>query len=165
MGKRDHFSFFFDQMLNKMAGVAAFLIAYLSVSISVAVILREFKIEIIWMFEVTEYSLLWLTFLAAPWVLRDESHIKMDLILSTFSPKKQAFLNSLTSLIGTIICLILAFFGFKVTWDYFQTGYFLHTVMAPPIYPILIVIPLGFLMLFIQFIRRTVKYYKEWRSF
>ena len=148
-----------------MAGFAAFLIAYLAVSVSVAVILREFKIEAIWMFEVTEYSLLWLTFLAAPWVLRDDSHIKMDLILSAFSPKVQASLNCFSSVVGAVICITLTWFGFKVTWDYFQTGYFLHTVMAPPIYPIIVIVPVGCLLLSIQFIRRTLTYYRDWRSF
>jgi len=64
-------------------------------------------------------------------VLREEGHVKMDLLLTRLNPRAEAILNIVTSGVGAIICLALTWFGIKVTWDNFQTGYFLHTVVAP----------------------------------
>jgi len=154
----------FDRTIEALAVGAAVLIAYLIVSVALAVILRGFRTGIEGLFESTEYSLLWLTFLGAAWVLREESHVKMDLLLTRLSSRNQTILNVITSIIGAIICLALTWFGVKVTWDNFQTGYFLHTVIAPPIYPILIIIPVGSFLLFIQFLRRTHRYLESWRT-
>ena len=144
-----------------MAIFGSVLIAYLIVSVTVAVILRGLRVAVVWMFEITEYCILWITFLAAPWVLSEEGHIKMDLLLGSFSPQVRTSLNIITSIIGALTCLILTGFSIKVTWDYFRSGYFLHTVLAPPIYPILVIVPIGCFVLFIQFIRRTQKYMRR----
>ncbi len=147
----------FDRTIDLLAVCAGFLIAYLVLSVTIAIILRGLRVPVVWMFEITEYSLLWLTFLGAPWVLRGEGHIKMDLILGRLDPKTQAVLNTVTSIVGAIVCAILTGFGIKVTWDNFQTGYFLHTVLAPPLFPILTIIPIGSFLLFVQFLRRARK--------
>lgn len=154
----------FDRTIDGFAVGAAVLIAYLIVSVTAAIILRGLRVGVIWLFETTEYSLLWLTFLGAAWVLRGEGHVKMDLLLTRLSPRAEAILNIITSIIGAIICLTLTWFGVKVTWDNFQTGYFLHTVLAPPIYPILTIIPIGTFLLFIQFLRKTHIYLRQWRA-
>lgn len=153
----------FDRTIDALAVGAAVLIGYLILSVTVAIILRGLRVGVVWLFETTEYSLLWLTFLGAAWVLRGEGHVKMDLLLTRLNPKAQTTLNIITSIIGALICLTLTWFGVKVTWDNFQSGYFLHTVMAPPIYPILTVIPIGSFLLFIQFLRRTHSYLRSWR--
>jgi len=153
----------FDRTIDGFAVGAAVFIAYLILSVTAAIILRGLRVGVIWLFETTEYSLLWLTFLGAAWVLRGEGHVKMDLLLTRLSPRAEAILNTITSIIGAIICLTLTWFGVKVTWDNFQTGYFLHTPKAPPIYPILIIIPVGSFLLFIQFLRRTRRYLRNWR--
>ncbi len=154
----------FDRAVDVFAVLASILIAYLIISVTVSIILRGLRVAAVWMFETTEYSLVWITFLGAAWVLRDEGHVKMDLLLTRLDQRSQTILNIVTSIIGALVCLTLTWFGVKVTWHNFQTGYFLHTVVAPPLYPILIIIPLGSFLLFLQFLRRTSRYFRDWRA-
>jgi TRAP-type C4-dicarboxylate transport system permease small subunit len=153
-----------DRTIDILAVFAGVLIVYLVVSVTVAIIMRGLRVGVIWMFEITEYCMLWLTFLAAPWVLKHEAHIRMELIVDRFSVRTQIMLRIATAVIGALICLILAGFGIKVSWDYYKSGYFLHTVLAPPIYPILVIVPIGCVLLFMQFLRQAHKYTGKLKS-
>lgn len=132
---------------------------------TIEVIVRYFfKIPMAETFEIVEYSLLWMGFLGAGWVLRREAHTRMDIVLLRLSPRVQAGLNAVTSVICAGMWLLLTYYGFKVTWDSYRTGYFLATLLAPPMWPVFIVIPLGGLLLFIQFVRRAISNAQDWRE-
>ena len=44
--------------------------------------------------------------------------------------------------------------GFQLTWDYVQRGIYTPTAMEIPVSIIIVIIPVGSLMLLVQFIRR-----------
>jgi len=118
-----------------------------------------------YVFEITQHSLVFMTFLVAPWVLRNDQHVKMEGVLSHFSPKTRAIFNTLTSLLGALICFVLFWFGFQGTWDYFERGLWFPGGMRIPQYPILSVIVFAYLLLFLQFVRRSHRFLKKWRAF
>ena len=87
----------------------------------------------------------------------------MDLVLNRFSPKTQSMVNAITSLIGTLVCFILTWFGAKTTWYFFQGGYPTPTPLRVPKFIIVAIILFGSFLLFIQFLRRTYRYLESWR--
>ena len=107
-----------------------------------------------WVAEIVEYCLLWLTFLGTSWVLKQNSHIRMDMVVDKLNPRHQSVLNAVTSFLGAMVCLIIAWYSARVTWQHFQTGYKLLTFMTVPSALINFIIPIGFILLTIQFIRR-----------
>ena len=115
---------------------------------------------------ITGFLLLYITFLSAAWVLRKEGHVVVDLVLNRFSQTKQLLLNGITSAMGAILCLLLTWYGALSTWDYFQRGIVVTQGMQQtvPQWPILLVIPIGFFLLFIQFVIRSYKFLKQWRA-
>jgi C4-dicarboxylate transporter DctQ subunit len=117
-----------------------------------------------WMFEVTEYSLVFLTFLGMAWVLRQEGHVKMDLLLNRLNPTAQALVNTITSIICAIVCLLLTWYGAVVTRDCFQLNYRAATLIGPPLWPMLGIIPVGSFLLAIQFLRRSYGFMGDWRG-
>ena len=117
-----------------------------------------------WVVEVTEYSLLWIGFLGAAWVLKVEGHVTMDLVLSKFKLKYQALINSITSMVGTAICLIITWYSASVTLDLFQRGVLCPSILEPPKFAVSIIIPIGSFLLSVQFLRRTYKYLVAWRA-
>lgn len=119
---------------------------------------------LIWTVEITGYALLYVTFLAAAWLLSKDGHVRMDLLINRLNPGAQAMLNTITSVIGAIICLIIAWFGVKVTWGTFQMGYLMSSELRPPQFLILLIIPVGSFLLFIQFLRRSYGYLISWRA-
>ena len=72
------------------------------------------------------------------------------------------------SLITTVaimgLCLFLLFYTARLTVRDYQNNFLLASILNPPKWPIEIVIPLSFLMLFIQSIRHLVTYYKAYLS-
>ena len=154
----------FDRTLGILAFLGAVLMACMMLGVSVDVVLRYFfSRPIHWMLEVTAYSLLWMTVLGVAWVLKGEGHVKVDVLLNRFRPRVQAALTIITSLIGAIIFLVITWYGVKVTWEHLQTGYFLSTLLRPPKWPILAIIPIGSFFLSIQFLRRAYAQLDIWR--
>ena len=68
-----------------------------------------------WVTEIVEYSMLWLTFMGSAWVLRNNGHIKMDMVTDRISPRSRHLLAAITSYLGAVICLLLTYFGARVT--------------------------------------------------
>ncbi len=149
----------FDRTIGLLSLCAGILIIYVMLSVTVEVATRYFLGSMMgWVIEVSEYSLLFITFLATAWVLKREGHVKMDLVLRRLSPGTQTRLNIATSILGAVICLIVFWYGVKVTWDSYQIGYIMAKPLRPPQFLILFIIPVGSFLLFIQFLRRAYGY-------
>jgi C4-dicarboxylate transporter DctQ subunit len=154
----------FDMVLKATAFLAACLLIFIMLSICVELVFRRMGHPLMWVMEVTEYSLLYITFLGTAWVLEREGHVKMDMIVNALSPRIQALLGIITSLIGSAMSLYLVVYGVKVTWDYFQRGVCECTPLLTPTFIILFIIPLGSIPLGIQFLRRTHGYLLLWNA-
>jgi len=155
----------FDRVLSALMMLGAIILAFLMFGVCWDVIARTTVGKpLIWLLEFTEYGLLYMTFLCTAWVLKNEAHVNSDLLLVALNPKHQTFLNSVTSIIGAIICLVLCWFGAGVSWEKLQNGAYQPTATQPPDFPIFIIIPIGFFLLFIQFLRRAHKNLLDWKA-
>ena len=150
----------FDRFNDVLAAVAAGILAFLMLSVAYSVVLRyAFDSSVTGLFEVWEYAILYLPFLGGAWLLRKEGHVVMDVLISRMKPKGQATLIIITSVVGSLTCLALAWYGTRLTWASFHAGYVItEGEIYPPEYLVLMVIPLGFWLLFIEFLRRTHRY-------
>lgn len=145
----------FDRALDVMAFLAAVILIFIMVSVCLNVILRYFFNEpLIWVNQITECFLLYITFLGSAWLLRNEGHVKVDILLNHLSSKALAFLGIISSVIGIIVSVILTFFGFSLTWYFYHKGLYTPTILELPLSLIIIIIPIGSFMLIVQFIRR-----------
>lgn len=155
----------FDGAIDFLALLAAVLLVFIMLGTVTEVTVRYLLGGAIkWMMETVEYSLLFITFLATTWLLKTEGHVIMDVVLDRLKPRTQALTNMITSILGAIVCLVIAWYGVEVTWSNFQRGIVLGTVLEPPIFIILSIIPVGSFLLFIQFLRRTYRYLRMWRE-
>lgn len=156
---------FFDRIIVLMTTVAGILLVFAMLIISGAVASRYFLGRPIgWVIEISEYIILFVTFLVAAWVLKQEGHVKMDIVLNQLNPRTQSMINVITSGISAIVCFILTWYGAKVTWELFQTGYFTPTLLELPKFIIIAIIFIGSFLLFIQFLRRTHNNWGSWRA-
>lgn len=156
----------FDRVMNAGGFLACVFVAFIMLCVTALVTLRYLLGVSIssWAVETTEYSLLYITFLGSAWVLSKEAHVKVDVILNLLKPNTQAVVNFITSILCVITCLVITWYGVKVTWSNFQSGYFIPSILQPPKWPILAVIPVGTFLLFIQFLRRTLSFLRRWRT-
>jgi C4-dicarboxylate transporter, DctQ subunit len=145
----------FDSLMGYLAAFAGVLIVLTVFLVCGDVLIKWITgRSVVWVQETVEFSLLWLTFLGASWVLREGAHIKMDLIANRLRPGARRVLDLTMSFVGAAICLIITYYSARVTWHHAKTGYKLLTFMSPPSAAIDFIIPVGFLLIAIQFIRR-----------
>jgi len=153
----------FDRILDALAFVAGILLVFASFGVGVMIFSRYFLNRPLgWMIEINEYILLYLAFLLAAWVLKKEAHVKMDVVIEQVNPKIQLVCNVASSILGAMVCLVLTWFGTKVTWHLYQSGTLTPTYLELPKFPFMFVIPFGSFMFMLQFIRRAYGFIRAW---
>jgi len=155
----------FDYITKSLTWLACALILFATLIVSIDVVMRYFfNHPIGWSLEICEYILLYIVFLGAAWILKEEGHIKIGLVVDRLSPKTQAMTDVTTSIWGFIVCIVLAIYGTEVTWEYFQRGVPTLQYLHAPEFLVLMIIPIGSYLLSIQFLRRSYGYLRTWRS-
>ena len=145
----------FDRLLTFTAIFTSALLIFIMLLIVYEIVMRVFiRQGQFWVLEVSEYSLLYITFLAAAWLLKREGHVKMDIFLNRLKPKAQTILNIVTSTLGAGAFLLVTFYGIQVTWEYFRIGAPLPTALEPPAFLISLAIPIGSFLFFVQLLKR-----------
>jgi len=153
----------YDRIIDITTLLAGILVIFLMLSVGLEVTLRYFfGRPTSWVVEIAGYILLYIPFLVAAWVLKREGHVRMDLVLNQLSPKSRSLVDAITSVIGAIICFVLTWFGVKAALYFI--GYQTPTILMMPKSIIIAIIPVGALLLFIQFLRRTYSYLGSWRA-
>ena len=156
----------FDSFNWVLSILGSIVLVFLMIAVALEVSLRfSVNVAMSWVPEISEYCLLFITFLGGAWVLKKERHVIIDMVPNQLSPKAQSILNFFTSLLCTLICPILTWYGGRVTLEAYELGYYYSTPLETPKFIVLGIIPVGCFLLFIQFIRRTYGFYTSWRSF
>ena len=155
----------FDSTITLLAIFAGVLTGFATLAVGFGVAIRTVGgTPQVWVIEITEFILLWVTFLCAAWLLKKDGHVVIGVLLDQISEKKRALLNIITSILSALICLVLAWYSAFLTLDHFQRGVTAATFIEPLKAPILIIIPIGSFLLFIQFLRRSYGYLESWRA-
>ena len=145
-----------DKIMEIFAFLAGLILAFILLSVCLEVFMRYFlNRPLQWVVELTEYALLYITFLGTAWLLKRGGHINVDIFLSLLSSRNRAGLKFFSSLIGIIVSFCLVWYGFAVSWEHFQDGIYNLTLLEFPKAPLLAIIPIGSLLLLAQFIRRA----------
>lgn len=142
---------FFDRILGIFVAFACIILALVMLSVCLEVFLRYFlNRPQVWVVELSEYALLYITFLGAAWVLKGDGHVTVDLFTSLMRSKSRAVCLLASFIVCFMVSIFLAVYGIRVTWDHFSQGIYNPTILEMPKAAILLVIPLGGITLFIQ---------------
>jgi C4-dicarboxylate transporter DctQ subunit len=145
---------FLDRVLSGMAVLAGLLLLFITFSISYSIFTRALGVgSPVWTVQFNEYSLLWMTFLGSAWVLSRRKHVAVDIITGRLGPRGKRIADVLHSLAGTGVCGVLCWYSFLITLNLFQRGVTDVQAVDIPKYLVLMVIPIGFLVLTVQFLR------------
>jgi len=154
-----------DRVLAVLAVTTAITLVFAWLSVSVEVAIRNLGGHPLgWVIEFAEYTMLYISFAGAAWVLKKEGHVSLDIVANRLRPKARNFLNIITSVLGAIVCLVIAWYSVEVTWDLFQRGVRLISMVEPPQAPFIAIIAAGSFLLFVQFLRRAYGYLEDWRE-
>ncbi len=148
------------------AFVATAIFVAMMLVICAEVLLRDaFNSPIYWMVEITEYALLWVTFLGSPWVLREGGHVRVDLMLQFLSPSALRVCGLISSALGGLGMAIIFAFSVGATWTAYVEGAYKPSATNVPTWMIIVVIPIGSLLLTLRFSRLFLEYKSRHRHF
>ena len=148
----------FDALNRGLAAVACALLVGITLAICIEIVSRSFfDISNPWLVELSEITLLYITFLAAAWVLGNDKHVALDIVLNHLSEPVSRKLHLVLSLVVALGCFVVTWFGILTVIDQFVSDIREPTIMAPLTFWITAVVPFGFLLLGVQFIRRGIR--------
>jgi C4-dicarboxylate transporter, DctQ subunit len=145
----------FDAVLTGFSVLAGVIVVLIMLSVSFDVVMRYFfKAPMIWVDELAEYAMLYIVFCGAAWLLRDkDGHVIVDIVGSRVSARTRIYLAIFASLVGIFVAIVLTYYSIKVTYSLFARGIYNPSLMEIPTGAVVIIIPIGMLLLLIQFIR------------
>ena len=152
----------YNGFVNTLATIGAVIIFLMMLAVSIGVATRFFLDRSpVWLIEICGYGMVFMTFLVAAWVLREDGHVKVDLLLDHLVPIHRRALECIMSFVGAIACLVVAGIGVLVTMDHLQRGVRTSTDLSIPWAPLLAVIPLGVLALSVQLLLKAMASLKK----
>jgi C4-dicarboxylate transporter, DctQ subunit len=141
-------------LLYGMAWLGAFLIAAMMVIITLDVVVRNLGYQSsAHFFTFTEYALLIVPCLGAPWLVREKGHIYVELLLMHLKAKPRRWLLRFIGVACIAVCLVVAWYGFAVTIDNYLGAERDVRSFDMPRWMIVGWIPISFLMMAIEFAR------------
>ena len=153
-GPKKGFWKFFDKLLDVMAGCAAVILVFITAAVCYTIFMRFlFNQTTIWIIPMTEYALLWIVFLGTTWLLREAGHITTDIIYVHLSKKAKNALDGVMSVIGGLTCALLVYLGILHLYDCLIHGVTDVRAITIPKSAVFIIIPIGSILLTIQFFR------------
>ncbi len=145
-------------LLYGMAWLAGLLIAAMMVVITIDVVVRNLGYQSsAHFFTFTEYALLIVPCLGAPWLVREKGHVYVEIIFTFLKPEQRAALRTFIALVCVAVCLVLAWYGTEVALrDYLGNEKDVRSLDMPR-WMVVGFVPLSFLMMAIEFLRFLVR--------
>jgi len=137
-----------------MAGFAAFLMVAMMLTIFLDVVLRNLGYQSsAHFFTFTEYALLLIPCMGAPWLVREKGHIYIEILLMHLGAAARRRLLVAIALVCVGMCAVVAWYGFRVSLaDFLQSEKDVRSFDMPR-WIISVWIPLSFLMMAVEFAR------------
>ena len=148
----------YDRLMYGMAWCAGLLMAAMMFSICIDVLLRNLGFQSsAHLFTFTEYGLLIMPCLGAPWLVRERGHVYVEIVLMSLNGTNRRRLAWVIGAICVTVCAVLAWYGFEVAWTNFRRSDVDVRSMDMPRWMIVIFIPISFAMMAIEFARLLVR--------
>ena len=110
-----------------------------------------------WIVEVTEYALPLATFLAAPWLMYRNEHIRLDVLSAMLSPAKMAIVDRIAAAFGLAVSLVIAWYGVAVILDSRGAGALVIKSLVFPEWWLFVPVPICFGLLAVECLRRLLR--------
>ena len=141
----------YDAVLMALAVIASAMLAAVFIAIVYDVTLRTVGLQPpFWTLSSSEYALLYVTTLGAPWLMHHKGHVVITTVTSALPPKLSRVVEKLALLIGALSCLLIALVSLKIAVTI--TGADVRSFDMPR-WLVYVTMPVGFLFLAIEFAR------------
>ena len=147
-----------------MVGVSGIFLHMIVGIIVYDVFMRYFlKQATFWAGEIATYMMVYITLFTMAWLVRENRHVQVELLLNRVSYRSQKALGCIISLIASGLCFVLTFFG--VLTAFYFINYKTPTLLALPKGWLMIGIPVGFFAAAVQFVINAFRHLRIRRGF
>ncbi len=143
---------FFVEKLNKMVGRASSNLIFVFMFLMVYEVIARYFFEspTIWVHELCGYLFAAYIALTGWWVLLKKGHVAVDIIYQYFPERLKYTADIIVSIVALFMFTVLFWQGYKFAWHAFVTNQHSHTLFAPLLWPVKILLPLGSLFFILQ---------------
>jgi len=149
-------------LINRMSQFSGYLAA-LSILAATLIIVEQvvvryvFNMPTIWQVETAVYLLIAATFLGAPYGLKENAHINIDMLIIYIPAGVRRKLDIVTSIIAMLFCFFLAYRGAVMWWEAFEGNWRSSSLFSVPlVYPYAL-IPVGMFITGLQYIVKVAE--------
>lgn len=147
-------TYVYDRLVDVMALIAALLLVWVMVAVIGSVAMRNAGLQpFAWLFTSTEYAMLYITMLGAPWLVRKRGHVHIELVTATLPEPIRVFVSRLVAAMCVAICLYLAWKGVQLVQTNLARGDFDVRAYYFPRWILTITFPVSFGLMAIEFSR------------
>ncbi|HTP61137.1 MAG TPA: TRAP transporter small permease [Burkholderiales bacterium] len=145
----------FDRLIDALALVAGLLLCSLALLVCLDVATRALHVmPMPWTLDVSQHALYAVTFCGAPWVLREQGHIAIEIVVERLSPGARNVARRLVDALGALVCLVLVVYACRVLARSYQAGNMVYETFVYPEWWQYVLAPPVFLMLLAIHLRR-----------
>jgi len=147
------------RLLEAFALGACALIGGMTLMICVDVLLRNVALVpgvqgLAWSNEISETGLYLVTMLAAPWLLRQGQHIRIDIVLRVLPSAVGWACEWLSDVIAFVCCVCVVAYGARATWESYSQGSITIKTLVLPEWWTLAPLPAAFALLAVEMLFR-----------
>ena len=142
-------------MLEAFALAACMLLGAMTLMICADVLLRNVALipgvdGLPWSNELSETTLYLVTMLAAPWLLREGRHIRVDIVLRILPPRVGWVCEWICDVIAFSCCVCVTAYGARATWESYSQGSLTIKTLVLPEWWTLAPLPVAFALLSVE---------------
>jgi len=146
----------YDRFITLLAMLGGSLVLVMAALIVYAVAVRALGAQPPqWINTFSEYALLYMTLLAAPWLVRERSNVVVDTLTNALPENARYRLERLVFAVCAALSVILAIYGAALTAGSWNAGDYDIRSVAVPGWVFHVIIPVGFALVAIEFTRQV----------
>lgn len=144
----------YDGLLYLMAFVAAGMLVWLMVSVVLSVVMRNAGVQpFAWLFTSSEYALLYMTMLGAPWLVRERGHVHIELVTAALPDGLRNIVSRGVALACVAVCAVLAWKGADLFLTNIERNDYDVRAYFYPRWLLTISFPIAFTLMAVEFAR------------
>ena len=147
-----------DYCILALAGIAGALLLLMLLAIVFAMVSRAFfGRPFAFLNEYSAFSLVYLAFLGAPWVMQLKRHVGVDIIPQALPPHVRRWWSVGLDLLVMVVAAVIFYTSAYLTIDFYVEGILSADMLRTPRWITLAAIPVGCFFLAIQALRNAVE--------
>ncbi|MBU9720891.1 TRAP transporter small permease [Bacillus alkalicola] len=106
-----------------------------------------------WVVEVSTYMIVWGVLLGAPIALRNNQHIRIDILYDRLSKSSKYVMDIFANAVGVIFCLFFTYYGLLIVLERYPSG-MVSMDVGIPMWIVYLVLPFSGLLFLLRYIEK-----------